>query len=93
MISDNVPAERTQYLGPYYLWRLMVDARWQARGVGTVALDLVVDYVRTRPDARTLSTSVVAGPLSPKGFYLGYGFVETGQVFDDEEVLELTLPA
>ena len=32
MISDNVPADRTEYLGPYYLWRLMVDARWQGEG-------------------------------------------------------------
>jgi hypothetical protein len=31
----------------------------------------------------------VPGPGSPVGFYLRYGFVRTGEVFDGEEVLAL----
>jgi diamine N-acetyltransferase len=93
MISDNIPAGRPEYLGPYFLWRLLIDARWQGRGLGAAALDLIVDYLRTRPGAHTLLTSFHAGPDSPEGFYLRYGFVPTGQVFDGEQVLALTLPA
>jgi diamine N-acetyltransferase len=92
MISDGIPAERTEYLGPYFLWRLMIDTRWQGRGLGTAALDLVVDHVRTRPDARTLLCSLVPGTAgSPRDFYVGYGFRLRGDWFDGEEVIELPL--
>jgi diamine N-acetyltransferase len=93
MISDGIPDGHPEYLGPYYLWRLLIDARRQGCGFGTAALDLVVEYVRTRPGARALLTSVVPGPASPLGFYLRYGFSQTGQVFDGEDVLELPLRA
>ena len=92
MISDGIPASRTEYLGPYYLWRLMIDTRWQGRGFGSAALDLVVEHLRTRPDADRLLSSLVAGTVgSPRGFYLGYGFRLTGQWHDGEEVTELLL--
>ena len=51
----------------------------------------MVDYVRTRPQAEALLTSVVPGPDSPLGFYLRYGFARTGQEFDGEDVLEFRL--
>jgi diamine N-acetyltransferase len=92
MLSDGIPTTFTEYLGPYYLWRLMIDTRWQGQGLGTAALDLVVDYVRTRPDAQQLLCSLVPGTIgSPRGFYLGYGFRLRGDWFDGEEVIELPL--
>lgn len=93
MISDGISDGHPQYLGPYFLWRLLIDARCQGRGFGTTALDLVVDYVRTRPNAHMLLTSVVPGPTSPIGFYLRYCFSRTGLVFDGEDVLALPLTA
>jgi diamine N-acetyltransferase len=92
MISDGIADGHPEYLGPYFLWRLMIDTRWQRRGYGTAALDLVVDYVRTRPNARYLLSSLVPGTVgSPREFYLRYGFRLTGQWFDGEEVTELPL--
>jgi diamine N-acetyltransferase len=91
MISDGIPEGYPEYLGPYFLWRLLIDARWQGRGFGRTAVQLVVEHVRTRPDARTLLTSVVPGPDSPMEFYLRCGFIRTGQLFDGEDVLELPL--
>jgi diamine N-acetyltransferase len=92
MISDGIPDGHPEYLGPYFLWRLMIDTRWQRRGYGTAALDLVVDYVRSRPNARYLLSSLVPGTVaSPREFYLGYGFRLTGEWFDGEEVTELRL--
>lgn len=91
MLSDNIPPERTEYLGPYFLWRLLVDVQYQRRGYGRAILDVVVDYVRTRPGAERLLTSHGPGAGGPLGFYLKYGFTLTGEVFDDEPVLELRL--
>jgi diamine N-acetyltransferase len=73
----------------YTLWRLLVDARHQRRGYGRAALDLVIDYLGTRPDATELITSAVPGDGSALPFYEGYGFVQTGQVFEGEVVLRL----
>ncbi|HVQ19276.1 MAG TPA: GNAT family N-acetyltransferase [Actinomycetes bacterium] len=91
MISDNIPPARTEYLGPYFLWRLLIDTRWQGRGYGRATLDLVVDYLRSQPGAEKLLTSAQPGQGSPLGFYLKYWFSLTGAMFDDEQVIELLL--
>ncbi|MEO8328828.1 MAG: GNAT family N-acetyltransferase, partial [Candidatus Nanopelagicales bacterium] len=94
MISDGIPDGYPEYLGPYFLWRLMIDTQFQGQGFGKATLDLVVDYLRTRPSADRLLTSLVPGTIgSPRGFYLRYGFTFTGEWFDGEEVMELPLPS
>jgi diamine N-acetyltransferase len=93
MISDGITVVNPHYLGPYFLWRLLIDQRYQRRGLGSATLRLVVEHVRTRPYARVLLTSVVPGPASPIGFYLREGFRATGQVHEGELVLELDLRA
>jgi diamine N-acetyltransferase len=92
MISDGISDTYPEYLGPYFLWRLMIDTQWQGQGFGTAALDLVVDYVRTRPNSQRLLASLVPGTVaSPREFYLRYGFRLTGEWFDGEEVTVLML--
>lgn len=95
MISDGIPAERLaaddDLVGPYYLWRLLIDERFQGRGYGAATINAVVAYVRTRPGAEMLWTSCVAGPGSPQPFYLRYGFVLIGEVKWGEDLLRLDL--
>jgi diamine N-acetyltransferase len=45
MLADNDPTCPWRY----YLWRLLIDDRFQGHGFGRTALDHVVAYVRTRP--------------------------------------------
>jgi diamine N-acetyltransferase len=75
----------------YYLWRYMIDARYQRMGFGRRALEMFIDHVRTRPNATELLCSYVPGEGSPGPFYIGLGFVETGEVDDDENVIRLAL--
>ena len=75
----------------YYLWRMMLDARYQRKGYGEQALDLLVDYVRTRPGATEIIVGAVPGPRSPMPFYERYGFVDTGEVEHGEVILKLEL--
>ena len=91
MIGDNVPPGNPDLPWRYYLWRMLIDRRYQGRGYGRAALDRLVEYLRTRPGAQMLVASVVPGERSPLGFYLRYGFEPTGQMFDDEQVLQLRL--
>src|ERR1700685_945835 len=90
MISDNVPQPIDDDLvGPYYLWKLLIDHRFQHRGYGAAALD--AGYLATRPGADVLYTSCADGSGSPRGFYLRYGFADTGRVMWGESVLTLDL--
>jgi diamine N-acetyltransferase len=92
MISDNIPQPMDDDLvGPYYLWKLLIDHQFQRRGYGAATLDVIVDYLRTRPGADVLYTSCADGPGSPRGFYLRYGFIDTGRVMWGENLLALDL--
>ena len=89
MISDEVGGPG--YI-PQYLWKLLVDERYQRRGLGTAALDLVAEYFRGRPGVEVMWTSAGQGEGSPIPFYERYGFEPTGDVvFDDEVLLRLEL--
>jgi diamine N-acetyltransferase len=85
MVSWDVVPVPGRLWGPFYLWRLLVDARHQGRGYGTAAVGLVVDAVRA-DGARELVTSCGQGVGSPQPFYERLGFVPTGEVDAHGEV-------
>jgi diamine N-acetyltransferase len=92
MISDGIPEPiDDDLIGPYYLWRLLIDADHQQRGYGAATIDAVVAYLRERPAAEVLYTSCADGPGSPLPFYLRYGFTDTGREMWGEHVLALDL--
>lgn len=88
VMVDDDPANQA-----YFLWRFMIAGEHQGRGVGQRALELVVEYVRTRPGATELRVSYVPGAGSPAGFYRKSGFAETGEVDDGEVIMRLPLHA
>jgi diamine N-acetyltransferase len=73
------------------VWRFMIDARFQGRGIGRAALLLVIDEVRRRGIFKTLLLSYVPGPGCPEPFYRGLGFLPTGRMDGREVVLALSL--
>lgn len=75
----------------YFLWRLMIAGPYQGKGYGRKATELLVEYVKTRPGARELSTSYVPIEGGPEGFYRKMGFEPTGELDDGEIVVRLTL--
>lgn len=75
----------------YFLWRFMIDERYQGCGYGRQALELLVDHVRTRPGATELLVSYEQGEGGPEPFYHRFGFEPTGEVIDDEMVARLEL--
>ena len=93
MVADNDPT----CLWPYYLWRFLVDARYQGRGYGRSAMELVAAHVAARPQADYLVTSVACyedpeiSRHSPIGFYLACGFEQTGEHNGLEIVIRLSL--
>lgn len=75
----------------YYLWRYMIDARYQGLGYGRHALQKVIEHVRTRPRATELLLSYVPDKHGPEKFYSKLGFVNTGKIHDDELEMRLEL--
>ena len=88
MISDEVdgPGYMAQYL-----WRLLIDQRYQRRGYGAATLDLIVEYFQGS-GVGVIWTSCGEGDGSPLGFYERFGFEQTGdRVFDNEILLRLEI--
>ena len=88
MIADEV--DNPDYI-PQYLWKLLIDERYQRQGLGTATLDLIVEYFRGRPGVEVLHTSAGQGEGSPVTFYEHYGFERTGEIRFDEVMLQLQL--
>jgi GNAT superfamily N-acetyltransferase len=84
MIADEV---RGPPYMPHYLWKLLIDERYQRQGFGTATLDLIVEYFRGRPGVEVLNTSTGQGDGSPIAFYERYGFEQAGEPWSDDEVL------
>lgn len=71
------------------LWRLMLDASVQGRGLGRRVMDELIELVRGWGYSE-LRLSVVPGPSSPQGFYEKLGFSLTGREDDGELEMALT---
>ncbi len=78
--------------GEYWVWRFMIGADFQGRGLGRSALEAVVERVRALPGARELKLSYVPKESgNPRGFYEKLGFALTGEEDDGELVMSRAL--
>lgn len=75
----------------YFLWRFMIAGPYQGKGYGRKAIQLLMDYVRTRPGASHLLVSCGEGEGSPEGFYRRLGFDRNGKKYGDEVGMQLGL--
>ena len=88
----KVPTEERAHLGTHFLWRLMIDERYQGRGYGRKALESVIQHLKEESNANALHTSCREGKGSPKGFYKKMGFKETGKKLDNgERIMKLKI--
>jgi RimJ/RimL family protein N-acetyltransferase len=83
-------AARTDVHPETFLWRLLVDARHQRRGIGHRALRLVAEHLASEGDI-VLKTSWVEAPGGPEGFYRQLGFEPTGEIDDGEIVASIPI--
>ena len=74
--------------GNYCLWRLMIDARYQGRGLGRQAVQAAMDYIRTMPcgPAEKCWLSYEPENTVARRLYEQFGFRETGEM-DGEEIV------
>lgn len=72
----------------YSIWRLMIDKRFQRRGLGRQTLDAAIDLIRTFPfgPAEKVWLSYEPENTRARGIYRKFGFVENGEMCGDEIV-------
>ena len=86
MLSWNVTPEPPRIIGPWFLWRLLIDVEHQGRGYGRDAVRLVADVVRDN-GATELLTSYGRGEGGPEQFYRRVGFKPTGERAEKGEII------
>jgi len=69
----------------------MIAGPHQGKGFGRKAMEQLIEYVRTRPNAKELKASYVPIPGGPWPFYRSLGFEPTGEKEGDEIVIRLNL--
>ena len=73
------------------IWHMMIDECMQGRGYGSQALDLVLEYVRTKPfgDSGRVALTCNKDNVAVRKSYEGKGFRTTGA--EDEGEIEMAL--
>ena len=74
----------------YWIYRLMIDSRYQGKGYGREALRQLVALLRAKPDCESVYISFEPGNQRAKRLYESMGFVPDGRVLYGEIVYRLT---
>lgn len=79
--------------GNYCIWRLMIDRRFQGRGLGKKAMKASLDYIKSWPCGKAEYCWLSYEPenIVAAGLYSSFGFVENGERDGDEVVAVLKL--
>ena len=73
----------------YWLWRFMIDENLQGRGIGKEALKKIIVYFKEN-GATNIRLSTKSDNINAISLYKSFGFKETGEVIDGEDVFELS---
>jgi histidinol dehydrogenase len=90
MLLYDVRKDEEEPANQLYVWRLLVDARFQKRGYGRLAMAWVVDEAR-REGYAEVGLSHVDKPGHAGAFYEKLGFAYTGEVDEGERKMLLKL--
>lgn len=74
----------------YWLWRFMIDEKFQGNGYGTAALQAIIQYFRDH-GANNIRLSTKETNTAALSMYRKAGFQDTGEMNGEEIVLQLNL--
>ena len=93
MVGFTMFAFDEEYENPndrFWLWRFMIDEHLQGNGYGTAALQIVIRYFREH-GANNIRLSTKETNTVALSMYRKAGFRDTGEMNEEEIVLELHL--
>lgn len=91
MLEDETELDPVPDPPSVWVWRFMVDARYQRKGIGRATMLLVLEHVRSKGIVRKLAISYVPGEGCPEPLYRSLGFKPTGEMDEGEVIMELRL--
>ena len=74
----------------YWLWRFMIDESLQGKGYGTAALKVIIQYFKDH-GANNIRLSTKETNTHALSMYRKAGFHDTGEMNDEEIVLQMDL--
>ncbi len=86
MMSWNCEPQPPEIIGPWFLWKLLIDQRYQGRGYAAAVVRQIAGLVQAE-GATELLTSYVPEDDWAAAFCQGLGFVPTGEHDDRGEVI------
>jgi diamine N-acetyltransferase len=66
-----------------FLWRFMIDEKYQGKGYGKIALTQVIDYVKSLKVFSNIKTSYVPAENGAEGFYKNFGFIDSDEIIKE----------
>ncbi len=77
----------------YDIWHMMIDKAEQGHGYGSAALDLVLEYIRTKPfgTSNRVALTCNKGNSRARKLYESKGFTATGVEDEDEAEFVMTI--
>jgi GNAT superfamily N-acetyltransferase len=87
MLSWDCPPQPPEIIGPWFLWKLLIDVEHQHRGHGREVVRQVVELVRQAGAEELLTSYAPGGDGGPGPFYERLGFVPTGDLHPSGEII------
>lgn len=74
--------------GNCFIWRIMIDRRYQGQGLGHQAMNSAMDFLKSFPygPANLCWVSYDPNNLVARHLYQRHGFIENGMMADDEVI-------
>ena len=93
--KDDTPVGFLMYCidrddGEYWLYRLMIDHRFQGKGYARQAMQLLIHTIKQDRSRRKMLLGVDKSGDAAIALYESLGFVFTGQTFGKERIMQLT---
>lgn len=84
--------EQDYKVNEIFIDRFMIDQRFQGKGYGTKALELIKQMAEKDSNVKFLRLSTCKENTNGIRLYKKFGFIDTGRIEYDENVYELILP-
>jgi diamine N-acetyltransferase len=77
----------------YNIWHMMIDEKFQGKGYGTKAVELCLDYIKSKPygDSNNVILTCNIDNTHAIHIYKKLGFIDTGDRDDDEIIMKLEI--
>ena len=77
----------------YNIWHMMIDEKYQNNGYGTRALELCIDYIKSKPFGKSNYIILTCNIENYNAIhiYKKLGFKDTGDIDGDEIIMKLVI--